>query len=225
MAEHHLPAPRERILEAAGRLLDAGGRAEVTTRAVSAEAGVQPQTIYRQFGDMKGLLDAVAVRGFERYLALKHDRPAVDDPVDDLRSGWDLHVEFGLANPAIYVLMYGGGCSTSEGLAQQLRRILDEIVAKVGRAGRLAVSQHEAVDVIDAAGVGVTLSLISGASDPRLSTTMREIVLGAVTLGPDTHTMPSPLTHAIALAGAVPTLGLTPGESHLLAEWLHRITR
>ena len=36
-----------------------GGRGAVTTRAVSAAARVQPPTIYRQFGDMRGLLDAV----------------------------------------------------------------------------------------------------------------------------------------------------------------------
>jgi len=26
---------------------------------------------------------------------------------DNLRTGWDLHVEFGLANPVIYALMFG----------------------------------------------------------------------------------------------------------------------
>ena len=27
-------------------------------------------------------------------------------PLADLRAGWDLHVEFGLSHPAIYLLMY-----------------------------------------------------------------------------------------------------------------------
>lgn len=30
-----------------------------------------------------------------------------NDPVEDLRRGWDAHVEFGLTHPAFYVLMYG----------------------------------------------------------------------------------------------------------------------
>ncbi len=46
--------PRDRILQAAARLLAEGGREAVSTRAVSSAAGVQAPTIYRQFGDMQG---------------------------------------------------------------------------------------------------------------------------------------------------------------------------
>ena len=42
------------------QLLNDGGREAVSTRAVAAAAGVQPPTIYRQYGDMQGLLSAVA---------------------------------------------------------------------------------------------------------------------------------------------------------------------
>jgi AcrR family transcriptional regulator len=41
----------EKVLEAAARLLSSGGVDAVSTRAVAAAAGVQPPTIYRQFGD------------------------------------------------------------------------------------------------------------------------------------------------------------------------------
>ena len=46
------------MLEAAAELLRTGGVDAVSTRAVAAAAGVQPPTIYRQFGDKEGLLDA-----------------------------------------------------------------------------------------------------------------------------------------------------------------------
>jgi AcrR family transcriptional regulator len=78
----------------------------VSTRAVSAAAGVQAPTIYRLFGDKQGLLDVVASQGFRRYLADKASREPTDDPVQDLRDGWDAHVEMGLAQPALYRLMY-----------------------------------------------------------------------------------------------------------------------
>jgi len=52
---------------------------------------VQPATIYRQFGDMRGKLA----------------RESAADPVADLRAGWDAHIGFGPANPALYALMYG----------------------------------------------------------------------------------------------------------------------
>src|SRR5215218_6472160 len=88
---------RERIVAAAAKLLATGGREAVSTRAVSAAAGVQAPTIYRQFGDMRGLLDEVASYGFSVYLRDKTARERAEDPVDDLRLGWDLHVGYGLA--------------------------------------------------------------------------------------------------------------------------------
>ncbi len=44
----------------------------------------------------------MATYGFESYLAGKHALGETADPVDDLRRGWDLHVEFGLSQPAFY---------------------------------------------------------------------------------------------------------------------------
>src|SRR4051812_30650400 len=96
---------RARIVTVAARLLAEQGRDALTTRAVATAAGVQPPTIYRFFGDKNGLVEAVAEHGFATYLAGKEMPPADADPVEDLRVGWDLHVGFGLANPALYALM------------------------------------------------------------------------------------------------------------------------
>src|SRR4051794_30638029 len=92
---------RDRMIAAATRLLAEGGREAVSTRAVSAAAGVQAPTIYRLFGDKQGLLDAVAAHGFTTYLNSKTNLKPSADPIEDLRSGWDLHVNFGLTNPAL----------------------------------------------------------------------------------------------------------------------------
>jgi AcrR family transcriptional regulator len=109
MEEH-----RERIVEAATRLLAEGGPDAVSTRAVSTAAGVQPPTIYRLFGDKQGLLDAVVVHGFTAYLTSKNAQVPEDDPVEDLRAGWDQHVDLGLANPALYQLMYSRPSASSQ---------------------------------------------------------------------------------------------------------------
>ncbi|HEX5811837.1 MAG TPA: TetR/AcrR family transcriptional regulator, partial [Pseudonocardia sp.] len=136
---------RARIVEAAAHLLASGGRDAVTTRGVAAAAGVQAPAIYRLFGDKTGLLDAVAEHGFDTYLAQKTVRPS-GDPVDDLRTGWDLHVGFGLANPALYTLMYGDprpGAATPA--AVQAKQMLRAHVRRVAEAGRLRVGEELAV--------------------------------------------------------------------------------
>lgn len=87
-------------MRAAAEFLESGGRDALTTRAVAASAGVQAPAIYRLFGDKRGLIDAVAEHGYQAYLSTKRPTGGLD-PVDGLRVGWDLHVEFGLANPAL----------------------------------------------------------------------------------------------------------------------------
>lgn len=232
------PSPRDRILRAAAMLLAEGGREAVSTRAVSAAAGVQPPTIYRQFGDMRGLLDAVAEDGFTRYLRAKVARGSTEDPVADLRAGWDLHVGFGLANPALYALMYGDPRpGATPPAAVEAHKLLEGLVRRVAAAGRLRVGVGRATRMIHAAGVGVVLALIAAEGADRdlaVSTLTREAILAAVTT--DT-TPPGGATagagsrrataHAVALKAMLPeaSAAFTPAERGLLAEWLGRLIR
>lgn len=219
---------RKRILDAAARLLEEHGRDGVTTRAVSHAAGVQPPAIYRQFTDMNGLLEAVAANGFDTYLAQKHDIALTDDPVQDLRNGWDLHVEFGLSHPAHYLLMYDRRTpGDTSAAAQRSADRLHMLVERVAAAGRLAVTVDSAAAMIHSAGSGLTYHLIGTAPDerdPDLPNRLREAVLGAVT-GDAPPSAPEYTQHATALKA---TLGradglLTAGEQALLEELLDRL--
>ena len=229
------PSPRDRILRAAAHLLAEGGRDAVSTRAVSSAARVQPPTIYRQFGDMQGLLDAVAGDGFTRYVHGKLARGSTEDPVADLRAGWDAHVGFGLANPALYALMYGdprpGASSTA---AVEAHKLLEGLVQRLAEAGRLRVGVESATRMIHAAGVGVVLTLIATKDADRdiaVSTLTREAILAAVTTGmpPDESIAGAgsrrAAGHAIALKALLPETSnhLTPAERGVLAEWLDRL--
>src|SRR4029077_4930964 len=63
--------------------------------------------------------------------------------------------------------------------------LLQGLVARVAEAGRLRVDVAHATDLIHAAGTGVTLTLATTPPeqrDPRLSETMREAILGAITV-------------------------------------------
>ncbi|MEE1939900.1 TetR/AcrR family transcriptional regulator [Streptomyces sp. TRM 70361] len=233
----------ERIVRAAVSLLEEGGREAVSTRAVSAAAGVQPPAIYRLFGDMRGLLDAVAEYGMADYLRVKTTRERLPDPVDDLRRGWDLHIDFGLAHPALYTLMYGDPRPGERSpAARKADAVLLGLVERVAEAGRLRLGVERAAHMIHSASCGVTLTLLSAAPeerDPDLPRLTREAVLAAVTTdgggasGTGTRPGPgdgaggtSPVSHAVALRTAVSRLDvLSPGEAALFAELLDRIAR
>ncbi len=220
------PGTRERILHAAARLLAESGGEPVSTRAVCAAAGVGAPTLYHHFGDKDGLLDAVVAYGFEQYLADKRALAGSGDPVEDLRRGWDAHVEFGLGHPAFYALMYGAGRRTGAA-SEEAHRILLAMTEAVARAGRLRVPVRAAASMIQAACMGVTLNLISrGEGDPELSARTRDAVLAAVTTDEDQDRPSSVSGMAIALASALE--GRTPrtlsaAEAALLREWLNRI--
>ncbi|MCW2860315.1 MAG: Transcriptional regulator, TetR family [Actinoallomurus sp.] len=217
---------RDRILQAAARLLADSGGAPVSTRAVCAAAGVGAPTLYHHFGDKDGLLDAVVAYGFERYLAEKRARPSTGDPVEDLRRGWDAHVEFGLAQPAFYALMHGAGRRADA--AEEGYRILLETTEAVARAGRLRVPVKTAADMVHAGSVGVTLKLIddSGAA-PELSARTREAILAAIADTDQVEERPSSVSAmAIALASALEGRAphtLSEAEAAMLREWLTRV--
>ena len=99
---------RRQILEvAAWGILEVEGARAVSTRSVAAAAGIGAASLYQLFGDKDGLLAALAIHAFDIYLAEKHNLAHTDDPVHDMRRGWDIHVDFGLRHPAFYLLMYG----------------------------------------------------------------------------------------------------------------------
>jgi AcrR family transcriptional regulator len=220
---------RGRIVRAATDLLSDGGRAAVSTRSVSTAAGVQPPTIYRLFGDMDGLLDAVATQAFEDYLRDKRDLGETDDPVDDLRRSWDLHVEFGLSKPTFYTLVYGGPADDKAStLRAEAFERLHGMVTRVAAAGRLRMSVERATALMHANGIGVVLSQIlvpPADRDPDLLTVARDGVLRTIT----TDETPTPAgipTQATALRVALGNQSGSPlsaTESALLDDWLRRL--
>lgn len=219
---------RRRVIEAAADLLGREGREAVTTRAVAAAAGVQPPAIYRHFADMDELLDAVAEYGYTKFLEAKRAEPTPSDPIEDLRAGWDLAVEFGLANPALYAMMYGEprrGTNTAAfqaGMEMLLGRI-----RRLAAAGWLRVEEHLAAAIIHATARGAVLTWLSMSDDqrdPALLTSLREAMVLAVTNQEPDVQVPGAAGAARALRAALPKQTVLSGaEQHLLTEWLGRI--
>jgi len=222
------PDARARILQAASDLVTAGGVAALTTRSVAAAASVQAPTLYRLFGDKRGLLDAVAEHGLAAFVREKEQEPRDPDPVRDLRAAWERYIAFGLDNPAVFAIMSEVGRTappspaTLAGLA-----VLRERVALIARAGRLRVPEERAVALIHAAGVGTVTTLLATPSDrrdPELGRLALDAVLG-VLVGEDVE--PRPAASASLAIGLRAYLdeatALSPGERLLMRELLDRI--
>ena len=227
-------------MRAAVELLAAGGRNAVTTRAVSAAAGVQAPTIYRHFGDMQGLLEAVARETLAVHVRDQATRALTNDPVEDLRRGWDLHVAFGLAHPDAFAMLYSAPSVAAQISAiQEGVEVLQGLVVRIAEAGRLRVDVAHATDLIHAAGTGITLTLAAippEERDLRLSASMREAILTAVTVpapieappgGQDAAPAGRVAVHAVALRTLLtqaPAV-LSAAERQLLSDWLDRLAR
>jgi AcrR family transcriptional regulator len=221
----------EKVLEAAADLLHSGGVDAVSTRAVASAAGVQPPTIYRQFGDKQGLLDAVTARMLQNYLHNKRSAVPTDDPVQDFRDLWDLHVDFGLTHPDCYIIAYvQARPGRMPVLAGESMELLRGLVARLGDHGLLKMSVNRAIELVHAAAVGHVLSQIRvppDDRDPELSAITRENTIAAIATDGSRQPTPSDVPgRAVALREALHgnTNGaLTVGEKAMMAEWLDRL--
>jgi len=220
---------RERIVRAAAELLAHGGRGAVTTRAVASRVGASPPTIYRLFGEKKGQLTAVAEYGYARFIAAKSPlRPTVN-PVDDLRSGWSLAVEFGLNNPELFLLIYSEPHSAA--MAAAVRTGTERMHARIQRvaaAGRLRVEEPLAATILQASARGAVLTWLDQPDDqrdPGFITAMREATIAAVTTETATLAEPGRASAARTLKANLPgQTCLSPAEHHLLIDWLDRLS-
>lgn len=243
---------RERLIEATTRLLATRGAEETSTRAICEAAGVTQPTLYHHFGDKKGLIEAVVTEGFERALARKRaSERETDDPVEDLRRGWDEHVSFGVENPHLYAVMHGRpGANRGEGrlpkAAEGASSMLLSLTRRIARAGRLGVEPELAAQAVWSAVYGVTSMLSSRPSfgwHGALSVTVREAVISAITVPEREDCSSDPVAipkiasaEALRLLGCLETQdgegnseellrGFSAAEAALLKEWLGRIVR
>ena len=219
--------PRERIVEAAAGLLRDHGVAATTTRAVAAAAGVQSPAIYRLFGDKDGLLDAAVEHVLATYVAGKDLATESEDPVADLRRGWDAHIDFGLANPGMTSLLADPRRSARSPAFARGADVLRARVRRVAAAGRLRVSEEHAVTLLQAVATGTLLSLLGRPPEDRdraLADAAYAAVAGQVLTDAPAFATAGTVAAAVALRGGVDELNaLRASEQALLADWLDRV--
>lgn len=221
---------RQKIVDVAARLLREDGPSAVTTRGVAEGAGVQAPTIYRLFGDKDGLIEAVAEQVMATYVAAKAEMVAAAsagdiDPLDDLRAGWEMQIDFGVANPTLAVLLSDPERAVRSAAAASGRRVLESRVHRVALSGRLRVSEQRAVDLIHAAGTGAVLTLLSAPPErrPGLADDLFTAVLGRILADAPDARGGADLAPLVAVRAVSPRLTvLSDAERRLLSEWLDR---
>ncbi|KPI31965.1 TetR/AcrR family transcriptional regulator [Streptomyces sp. NBC_00080] len=225
-------SPRHRIIEAAVELLENGGPDALSTRAVAAAAGMQPPAIYRHFGDKEGLLQAVAEHGYAQFLESKHAQLDLtpEDPVEELRRGWDMVVEFGVSRPELFALMNRATGSGTDAAHRAGLEILRGRVRRLAASGWLRVDEDLAAQIIQATGQGgVTTWHATPAErrNPALLTILRESMVAAVTRAeptvPAAESGPAPAARALRAALPDDADVLSEAEQRLLREWLTRL--
>ena len=227
---------RTRILEAASELLACSADADISTRAVCEAAGVTAPTLYHHFGDKQGLLAAVVDFGWAAFLESKRTTaPVVRAHIaDDIRAGWDNHLEFARENPNFYKLIWSPAISANSAAFREAFQMLHDRLELGANRGQLRVSAETGARMVMSATSGAALSAISQPDlfgDPAFTRQLREAVIAAVTVTADRPTnkrsgrdadAPTIATAAATLKSklAVEDTPLTAPERALMEQWL-----
>ena len=226
-------ATRRSLLDAAAAVLAERGVDGTSTREIYNRAGVKAPTLYHHFGNKQGLLDAVVSHGFRQFLELRRSLgSSPDDPIADIRAGWDRHVMFGLEHPTFYAHVYGNvQPGVPCGVIAEVEEMILKALQPAARQGRLVVAPEVAAKEIVAASSGVILTLIqqpTGNVDLELSDRVRDAILESIAPAPDgengSTSTRSVATAAIALTAALDEAPspLSEAEAALLRDWLNR---
>lgn len=106
---HHGDLPAA-CLRAAMELLEEGGMAALSLRAVARRAGVSPAAPYRHYTDREALISAIAAVGYRElaeHLASAHPSPSTPDELADVAIAY---VQFALRRPALFHVMFAEPC-------------------------------------------------------------------------------------------------------------------
>lgn len=137
MTTYHHGDLRAALLRAAGELLEKRGIAALALREAARRAGVSHNAPYRHFRDRDSLLAALATEGFDSLEKEVRGRAA--------RELGERYVEFAVAHPQRFRLMFGGQLRTEDHpelreRAERAHQELERAVAEFGADAKLAAA-------------------------------------------------------------------------------------
>ena len=141
-----------RLLDAAEGLLRTGGPDAVAVRAAAREADVSTQAVYSLFGGKDGLLQTLAVRGYDLLTDLVEQVAVTDDPAADLVTiGIEGFRAFALSHPGLFRLAFErvpATVTTDSHAARAAMSSYGSLVARIERAQAAGVLEDRPVDEI-----------------------------------------------------------------------------
>jgi AcrR family transcriptional regulator len=99
-------ATKTEIIDAGWELVRAEGLAALNLRDLAAKVGMRPPSLYSYFDSKHAIYDAMFLQGNLELLARYGALPEHDDPVESLRAGGRLFVQFGVEDPARAQLLF-----------------------------------------------------------------------------------------------------------------------
>lgn len=162
---------RDELLDAAREAVVAGGYDGLRMAEVARRTGVSRQTVYNEFGDKWGLLEAVAARETERFLldvnAALAEQP---DPINGLRAAVETALTLAAENPLIRAaLSQPGSDQASQLLTTRGQQVLELAHLRLGAHVREhwpEVPAEDATSCVDVA-LRVVISHIVTPGPPR----------------------------------------------------------
>ena len=161
---------RERMLEAGRDILERAGADGLTTRAVCDATGVKAPTLYHHFGSKEGLVEAIIGRALEDFFARKRALALTEDPMADLRRGWESWIGFALEQPTLFRLMIEARLSDARATGEAYA-IMRRLVDRVATAGGLREDPDTVARAIWAASNGVLVMFLQGAGEEEIKAT------------------------------------------------------
>lgn len=141
-------AGRERrgeILAAAERIFLSGGYEGATIRRIADEVGVSPTALYMHFPDKHAMLMAIGEDALEDVLSQSEAIAAEPgDARERVRKVLKAHMRFALQNQTAYQVVFCEGARAiakhqgrTRELCERYYRVVSNLVAELGKAGRL----------------------------------------------------------------------------------------
>jgi AcrR family transcriptional regulator len=167
---------RAALLKAGESVLAETGIEGFSLRRVAREVGVSHSAPAHHFGDTQGLLAALAAEGFRQFLAAMQARQAScrsDDPKALLTASGLGYLDFTLASPALFKLMFGSDRvdTCDPDLEKAASAAFDHLASDISRLR--GVSPYEDADAM--ADVMASWSMVHGFASLLLSGRMHPV--------------------------------------------------